>query len=268
MDIGDIVKCNHCNKDIMFEIIDNKDDIYTLRGLEYRLVTKKEKKDLKLVRMSEVKDEARKTRSIIVEKVEEILKEREQQIDISNSFSGKVLHIDSDGNYLELCMKCYEKLNVRVVGVYVTEENQPIEIQGLLKKHNPDILVVTGHDSYNKKNKEDIENYENSKYFIETVKRAREYNNSKDSLIIIAGACESYYEELIKAGANYGSSPKRVVIHALDPALLAQKMAYTSVNEYLEVNDSIKDIVTNDGGIGGVQTKGSMRSIYPKLKED
>ena len=79
-----------------------------------------------------------------------------------------------------------------------------------------------------KKNRGD---YQNSLNFIETVKEARKYEKSQDKLIIIAGACQSNYEELIKAGANFASSPKRINIHALDPAILATSLALSDRNK-------------------------------------
>ena len=53
-------------------------------------------------------------------------------------------------------------------------------ITNLLKTYNPDILVITGHDGMIKRGTGygDILNYRNSKYFIETVKRAKEYENT------------------------------------------------------------------------------------------
>ena len=49
--------------------------------------------------------------------------------------------------------------------------------------------------------------------FIETVKEARRYEREQaEELVIFAGACESYFEALIMAGANFGSSPARILI--------------------------------------------------------
>ena len=60
-----------------------------------------------------------------------------------------------------------------------------------------------------------LDNYKNTSNFIDAVKMARNYEKDQDKLIIIAGACQSNYEELIKAGATFASSPKRINIHAL-----------------------------------------------------
>ena len=55
----------------------------------------------------------------------------------------------------------------------------------------------------------DIYNYRNSRYFIKTVNEARKWNKSGKELAIFAGACQSYYEAIIQAGANFASSPRK-----------------------------------------------------------
>ena len=52
-----------------------------------------------------------------------------------------------------------------------------------------------------------VNNYKNSKHFCESIKQAENMKMSH-KLIIIAGACQSDYEELIKSGANYASALK------------------------------------------------------------
>lgn len=70
----------------------------------------------------------------------------------------------------------------------ISESKQPQYIIPLLEKHNPDILIITGHDSMikNGKNYLDIYNYRNSKYFINSVVNARKWQNSSDRLVIFA----------------------------------------------------------------------------------
>ncbi len=104
------------------------------------------------------------------------------------------------------------KLNERSIGPSITK---------YLEDLNPDIVVITGHDAYYR-NKDE---YKNSDYFVDAVKMARKYEKSHDKLIIVAGACQSNYEEIIKAGANFASSPKRINIHALDPAIIASSIS-------------------------------------------
>ena len=118
----------------------------------------------------------------------------------------------------------------------IPEYRQPKFVTSLLKIYKPDILIITGHDEMLNKNRNfnDLYNYRNSRYFINTVKEARKYENSHEKLIIIAGGCSSYYEELIRAGANFASSPKRINIHALDPAIVATKMSLSDINKDID----------------------------------
>ena len=83
-------------------------------------------------------------------------------------------------------------------------------------------------------------------------------------MIIIAGACQSDYEELIKAGANFASSPKRINIHALDPAIIATKMSLSDVNHDIDLKGIIENTKYGKNGIGGVITKGKMYTGYPR----
>ena len=53
----------------------------------------------------------------------------------------------------------------------------------------------------------------NSRHFIKTIKEARRYDEeNKKDLVIFAGACQSYFEALISADANFASSPARIFI--------------------------------------------------------
>lgn len=132
----------------------------------------------------------------------------------------------------------------------------------MLKKHNPNILVITGHDAYYKKRKNN-ENYKNSKYFIETVKEARKIKNENE-LLIVAGACQSDFISLIKSGATYASSPSHVNIHALDPAIIASGLALTDKNEQINLEEIINKTKYKSDGIGGIKSKGMMVTAYPR----
>lgn len=89
------------------------------------------------------------------------------------------------------------------------------------------------------------------------------YEDDKDALIIIAGACQSYYEMLLASGANFASSPKRINIHALDPVYVASLVANESVRNYCDIEDIISHTSHKQSGIGGIDTKGVARKIYP-----
>ena len=85
-----------------------------------------------------------------------------------------------------------------------------------------------------------------------------------DSLVIFAGACQSLYSELLKAGANFASSPKRALIHALDPVRVCQKIAFTSIEKVVDPEVVIENTITGMEGIGGIQTRGKYREGKPQ----
>lgn len=86
----------------------------------------------------------------------------------------------------------------------------------------------------------DIYNYRNSRYFIKTVNEARRWHKSGKELAIFAGACQSYYEAIIQAGANFASSPARIMIDFIDPLIVAERIATTECTRFLSIRD-IKD---------------------------
>ena len=203
--------------------------------------------------------------SVPIDSDQQILEKnlRELQMDRSQYFylPGKILHIDGDNDYLNRCMKFYQEMSVKANGLTISEIEMPYKIYDLLQEFQPDIVVITGHDAYLKKNRGD---YQNSLNFIETVKEARKYEKSQDKLIIIAGACQSNYEELIKAGANFASSPKRINIHALDPAILATSLALSDRNKSIDLLSILEKTKYGKDGMGGIITNGTMYVGYPR----
>ena len=127
-------------------------------------------------------------------------------------------------------------------------------------------MIITGHDAYYKKkgDQHNPNNYQNSLNFIYSVINARNYESSHEKLIIIAGACQSNYEELIKAGANYASSPKRVNIHALDPAIIAVAVALTKRSEQIDLIELLERTKYGREGMGGIMGNGVMYVGYPR----
>lgn len=148
----------------------------------------------------------------------------------------------------------------------MSESEMPATIKKLLNDTKPDILVITGHDAYDSKtgDESDINNYKNSKYFRDTIINAREYEKSHEKLVIIAGACQSDYEDLIRSGANFASSPKRVNIHALDPAVIAVNISLTERDKKIDIKELLSKTKYGKNGIGGILGKGMMYVGYPR----
>ena len=163
-------------------------------------------------------------------------------------------------------MKFYKDMGIKANGLTLAEIDIPHKIGKLLEEYRPDIVVITGHDAYysKKNNIKDINNYQNTINFIDAVKVARRFEKEQDKLIIIAGACQSNYEELIKAGANFASSPKRINIHALDPAIIASSLALSDRNQSIDLIRLIEKTKYGKEGIGGIITNGMMYVGYPR----
>ena len=129
-----------------------------------------------------------------------------------------------------------------------------------MAEDKPDILVITGHDGIKKDSGDlySIGNYRNSGYFVECVKRARSYQADNGKLCIFAGACQSYFEAIMDAGANFASSPGRININALDPAIVSKRVALTNANSYVTPQQIARITVSGGKGIGGINTRGHL----------
>ena len=141
----------------------------------------------------------------------------------------------------------YKKMGLKAFVKNVPESRQANVVEYLIKRYNPDILVVTGHDGMIKNGTgfNDIYNYRNSKYFINTVNKAR----------------QSYYEELIKAGANFASSPARILIDFMDPLVVAEKVAITDYNKYVTIRDIEDDLRDGERGVSGIGAMGKKKTM-------
>lgn len=247
--IGDYVSRNSYNNDIVFKIFDIKDNVYYLRGESIRLEADSDKDDLK------------KEKNTNDDFNPELDNYRNLDRDDYFYLPGKILHIDGDSEYLEKCMNFYKKNKVRAYGILCMENDLSENIINNLKLYNPDILVITGHDAYYRKKRN---GYKNTLNFVNAVKEARKFEKSHEKLIIIAGACQSDYEELIKSGANFASSPKKINIHALDPAIVACSLAFSDKNKNIDLIDILNKTKYGPLGFGGIITTGTMYIGYPR----
>lgn len=287
IEVGDLVVRKSHGGDIVFKVTDIfQDDLSkkhhcVLKGLHLRLMADAPLDDLERVTsdhlrkaIQEHESEHNATlRRVMMRRVvdrEQVELNRSEQSKKYNFFDipGRVLHLDGDEEYLRMCLKTYNQLNIEAVGRHVDESKQPDVVTDLLKEFRPDILVVTGHDALLGGNKDwkEVSNYRNSKYFIQSVINARLFEPSRDDLVIFAGACQSHFEAILTAGANFASSPTRIFIHAYDPVFIAEKVAFTPINKVVDINDAITASVTGIEGVGGVETRGKFRLGLPKTK--
>ena len=145
-------------------------------------------------------------------------------------------------------------MKINAIVKNISENRQPKVVYNLLKMYKPDILVITGHDGMLRKGYGyyDIYNYRNSRHFISTVKEARRYEKDTNSdLVIFAGACQSYFEALMQAGANFASSPARILIDILDPLIVAKEVAITRSDKYIRIEDIENELRDGRRGVGG-----------------
>ena len=258
MRVGSIVGRQSHNCDVLFRVTKiSSNGSVVLAGLNYRLLVETNESDCIPIRKSLLQ----RFREFFIDETETMLERVISQREIlADCRPGKVLHMDTDPEYLQLCLNFYNRMSIPARGEVIMVQKQAEVIQDLLKSDIPDILIITGHDSlYNKDMPDNNESYRSSASFCDTIRSARCFNPSKDSLVIIAGACQSNYEALIDAGANIASSPGRILIHALDPVFAAEKIAYTSIDRVLSMQDILANTFTGRKGLGGYQTRGVLR---------
>jgi spore coat assembly protein len=272
LEIGSVVARRSYKEDLFHIIVDikkeGKNRKAVLKGLNYRLyadallddlISKKEKEVL-YYNLADSQEVYKKMHKVIFDRK---FKTEEEYFEIP----GRILHLDGDREYLEQCIKIYKQLGLQAKGVCVTEKEQPRVIGKMLVENPTDILVLTGHDSLikGKIDYKSLESYRCSQYFVESVKEARKIQPNRDSLVIFAGGCQSNFEAIINAGANFASSPKRMLIHALDPVFIVESVAFTPLDKTVSIKEVLKHTVTGIDGVGGIETRGQLRRGYPKI---
>ena len=255
---GDIVSRNSYQNDILFYVekiikTENRGKVAILKGVTIRIEADAPIDDLELPNESRIKEN---------------LKRIDKQIEFTNDYIdnrnviryGKTLHLDGDRSYSEKTEKYYKKRGLNYIVKHVMEFRQPMVVRNLLQRYKPDILVITGHDGMikNGKNYNDINNYRNSRYFVKSVNEARRWNSDKNELVIFAGACQSYYEAIMSAGANFASSPARILIDFMDPLIVAEDVSITNKNKLIMMSDLEGKIRNGRRAVSGIGAKGKM----------
>lgn len=279
IEVGDLVTRKSYKQDLLFRVTEINNNIAILLGEDVRLIADAPISDLLIIDDTEYKSRQKKEK----EKVDKsnwlfrqdynLIRQR-NEYHASSGYShsesyfqmpGRVLHLDGDPVYLQKCRTLYERLGVPIYGVHMSEKEMPERVGRLIEQMRPDILVVTGHDAYLKSKGKisDLKAYRHSRYFAQTVYEARKKVPHLDQLVIFAGACQSHFESLIKAGANFASSPTRINIHALDPVYIVAKISYTPIKDHINVWDVLRNTLTGEKGLGGVETRGLLRIGMP-----
>jgi spore coat assembly protein len=281
---GDLVVRKSYGGDVIFKIQDFSYQTALLRGVDVRLLADASVADLspapetRIARHEEdMQQRCTEMRSVMTKSLpqpttKQAVPAARNGRQSSGHFEvpGKVLHLDGDPNYLRKSMGLYGDLRVPAEGIYVPEQNMAEVLTRLLPQVHPDIVVITGHDGILKDVKDgdtqSLSSYKNSQNFVNAVRTARKYERNRDALVIIAGACQSHFEALLQAGANYASSPGRVLIHALDPLYIAAKVAFTPIKDTVQMADILQHTMSGLEGLGGIDTRGSYRLGIPGFK--
>ncbi|MDF2961899.1 MAG: sporulation peptidase YabG [Paenibacillus sp.] len=252
---GDLVTRRSYGGDILFKIQDIVLQQAVLRGVDYRLLADAPLSDLTGAPQLDpyqytgsVKpawmDSMRRTQAVSAQPVQNGWNSSaaEPAAPVYFEMPGKVLHLDGDPAYLRKCMTLYGELRVPVEGFYVAETDMADALYRLLPQIRPDIVVITGHDGILKDRRNgdigQLSSYKNSHNFVKAVRAARQYEKNKDTLTVVAGACQSHFEALLQAGANYASSPVIKLTHS-----------------GLE-------------GMGGIESRGSYRRGVPSVQKN
>ena len=271
--IGNVVARRSYNQDLFLRIVDiKKKGLKTkaiLSCINYRLLADANLDDLVPKGDKEVVHYQLADSQEVYKKFSKVVYNRKFKVEEEYfQVPGRILHLDGDKEYLEQCLKTYKQLDLQAIGICKSEAEQPKVIAKALRDYPTDILVLTGHDSLlkGKKDFKSLDSYRSSSYFVQSVKEARRFQQNRDQLVIFAGGCQSNFEAIIEAGANFASSPKRMLIHALDPVFLVESIAFTPIDRTVSLKDIIKHTVTGVDGVGGIETRGQLRRGYPRVE--
>lgn len=257
---GDIVGRYSYNSDIVFFVdriicIDKSNKIAILKGVNRRIEADAPIYDLQKLDSKKIDNFLRSLDNNFYKQINKSERNNKE-------YTGKILHLDGDKRYSEKTLRYYKKMGLNAIVKNIAESRQPQIVEPLIKKYQPDILIITGHDAMlkNGRNYFDICNYRNSRYFINTVINARRCESTHKKLAIFAGACQSFYEAIIEAGADFASSPGRILIDFIDPIIVAKKIATTDKNIYITGREVSQLVKEGEKGVYGIGTNGKKNS--------
>ena len=261
---GDIVARKSYGKDIIFVVdrvirLKNGGTYAILKGITIRIEADSSIEDLEKVDSKRVAISEQNIKDRINERIKTVRKEYRNY----TVKTGKILHLDGDKRYSQKSANYYKKIGLNAIVKNIPENKQPAMVVRLLEQYKPDILVITGHDAMlkNGMNYASIYNYRNSSNFIKTVKEARKWAKTSKDLVIFAGACQSFFEAIIEAGADFASSPGRILIDFIDPLIVAEKIAITENNIFISGYEMARETKEGEKGVGGIGAMGKKKKV-------
>lgn len=152
---GDIVARESHNLDILFSVENIINRIAILKGITIRIVADAYIEDLVVLDTKEVDDNLRSLDVRIEDRINRLLKigkekTKDNEKTFQNINTGKILHLDGDKLYSEKSARYYKKVGLNAVVKNIPENKQHLLVKEYINKYNPDILVLTGHDRYDK----------------------------------------------------------------------------------------------------------------------
>jgi len=262
---GDIVARISYQKDILFYVdtiltLTNQEKIAILKGITYRVQADSPIEDLVKIEAKEAKDTIAYLDTLLQNRIDRHEQKQYGKRDFIWKY-GRVLHLDGDRRYSFKAERYYKQMGLEAIVRNIRESSQPYMLPNLLQRYKPDVIVITGHDGMIKKGRSyhDIYNYRNSRYFIQSVQQVRKFQE-KD-IAIFAGACQSYYEGIIEAGADFASSPARILIDFVDPLIVAEKIATAYEKRYVTIDAIEGELRDGKRGIGGIGAYGKGKIV-------
>lgn len=259
--VGDRVARRSYGCDLSFVVLsiheENGQLVAVLKGLDTRLLATAPVSDLVWIYDDGLSDTRHKRHRLRPGETQQSYFER----------YGLILHLDGDRDFLTRSLNYYQGHGFEAFGVGVDEDKQAERLPELLARYQPEILVLTGHDGLLKnKDRKDLDSYHHSRDYARAVDVARRLRPNLDDLVIFAGGCQSHFEALIRAGANFASAPDRVLINDLDPAIVATAINQVRVDQLVSLEDVVEATSTGVTGIGGIDTRGKRRRGLPAME--
>ena len=145
---GDIVGRISYGKDILFYVdriikTNTNKDYAILKGVQFRVEADAELSDLEKMNKDEIEKLIRGNDTKIKERISKSTKELFTKKTRNQETSALILHLDGDKRYAQKSSKYYNKLGLNAIVKNIPENRQPQIIRGLIRKYNPDILVIT-----------------------------------------------------------------------------------------------------------------------------
>ena len=157
---GDIVARKSHNLDILFSVENILRSSYgiqiaILKGITIRIVADAYVDDLVLLDTKEADASLRSLDVKIEDRINSLLKKgkdkfKDKERNFDNIKAGKILHLDGDKFYSEKSARYYKKVGLNAVVKNISENKQHLFVKEYINKYNPDVLVLTGHDRYDK----------------------------------------------------------------------------------------------------------------------